>query len=79
VTAPGAALESATTLAEDVCQSSPGAVQAILAGVAEQFEAGDVAGWAATDRALQAIMASEDVKEGVSAFFERRPPQWTGR
>jgi enoyl-CoA hydratase/carnithine racemase len=79
VTAPGAALESATRLAEDVCQSSPVAVQAILAGVAEQFDDGDVAGWAATDRAVAAVMASSDLREGIDAFFERRPPRWAGR
>jgi enoyl-CoA hydratase len=79
VTAPGAALESATRLAEDVCQSSPVAVQAILAGVAEQFDDGDIAGWAATDRAVAAVMASSDLREGIDAFFERRAPEWTGR
>ena len=79
VTAPGAALESATRLAEDVCQSSPVAVQAILAGVAEQFDDGDVAGWAATDHAVAAVMASSDLREGIDAFFERRPPRWAGR
>ena len=79
VTAPGAALESATRLAEDVCQSSPVAVRAILAGVAEQFDDRDVAGWAATDRAVAAVMASSDLREGIDAFFERRPPQWSGR
>jgi enoyl-CoA hydratase len=79
VTVPGAALQSATRLAEDVCQSSPVAVQAILAGIAEQFDAGDAAGWAATERAVRAITESDDVREGLTAFFERRPPKWTGR
>jgi enoyl-CoA hydratase/carnithine racemase len=79
VTAPGAALDAAMRVAEDVCQSSPVAVQAILAGIAEQFESGDEAGWVATDRAVQAITASEDVKEGLTAFFERRTPKWLGR
>src|ERR1700712_5204286 len=79
VTGPGAALQAATRLAEDVCQSSPVAVQAILAGVAEQFDDGDVAGWAATDHAVAAVMASSDLREGIDAFFERRPPRWAGR
>ena len=79
VTAPGAALEAATRLAEDVCQSSPVAVQAILAGIASQLEPADAAGWAATERAVTAVMASADLHEGVTAFFERRPPQWAGR
>jgi enoyl-CoA hydratase len=79
VTAAGGALDAAILVAEDVCQSSPVAVQAILAGIAEQFDDGDAAGWAATDRAVHAVVASTDLQEGIGAFFERRPPQWTGR
>jgi enoyl-CoA hydratase len=54
-------------------------VQAILAGVAAQFDAADSAGWAQTDRAVAAVLASADLQEGIAAFFERRPPQWIGR
>jgi enoyl-CoA hydratase/carnithine racemase len=79
VTAPGTALDAAIRMAEDVCQSSPVAVRAALAGVAEQFDADDVAGWAATDRAVRAVMGSADLQEGIGAFFDRRPPRWVGR
>ena len=27
----------------------------------------------------QVIYTADDTREGVSAFFEKRPPQWTGR
>jgi enoyl-CoA hydratase/carnithine racemase len=28
---------------------------------------------------LYALLASEDAKEGLQAFFQKREPQWTGR
>ena len=32
-----------------------------------------------TDRASAAVMGSEDLKEGLTAFIEKRAPQWKGR
>jgi enoyl-CoA hydratase/carnithine racemase len=79
VTEPGGALAAALELAEDICASSPVAVAASLTALAAQHEADDAAGWEATARAVERVTASEDMKEGVSAFFERRAPRWTGR
>lgn len=77
VTAPGEALDAAIALAEDVCLSSPVAVRAVLAGIAAQLEAADEAGWAATAHAVDAVMTSADLQEGLAAFFEKRAPDWT--
>jgi enoyl-CoA hydratase len=79
VTEPGGALAAALELAEDICASSPVSVAASLTALAAQHEADDAAGWEATARAVERVTASEDMKEGVSAFFERRAPRWTGR
>lgn len=79
VSEPGQALTDALTLAEDINASGPVAVRATLAALAEQTAEADVAGWQATERAKEAIVASDDMREGVEAFFSRRPPEWKAR
>lgn len=76
---PGTALREALVLADDICESSPVAVRQTLAALADQYAVADESGWAATERAIEGIMGSEDLHEGVQAFFERRSPEWRGR
>jgi enoyl-CoA hydratase len=76
---PGAALNEALRLAREICANAPVSVQACLAAINEIVSVGDGVGWDMTNRALQTVTGSEDAREGVTAFLERRSPQWRGR
>ncbi len=76
VTAPGEALAGALELADDICASSPVSVSISLSALANQHDDADAAGWAVTAEAVERVKASDDLREGVSAFFEKRPPRW---
>ena len=39
----------------------------------------DEAGWAASGAATEVVRSTEDFREGRTAFFEKRPPNWQGR
>ncbi|MBA4024483.1 MAG: enoyl-CoA hydratase [Gordonia sp.] len=79
VSEPGQALADALVLADDINASGPVAVRATLAALNEQYEAADAEGWVATGRAQEKILASDDMREGIDAFFEKRPPEWKAR
>ncbi len=79
LTEPGAALEGALTLAAQITANAPIAVQQSLQAIDGLASADDDQGWALTAKARKLNMASDDSKEGVVAFFEKRPPVWSGR
>lgn len=79
VTPPGEALAGALQLAEQICRNAPLSVQACLGVINGMVRERDDGGWAATTEAGQGLRDTEDMKEGISAFLEKRPPRWTGR
>jgi enoyl-CoA hydratase/carnithine racemase len=78
VTEPGQAVSTAVEVAEAICASSPISVRATLAAIASQLDDDDERGWQATSEASATVRAGRDMAEGVSAFFERRTPNWPG-
>ena len=79
LTEPGQALAEALQMARQLVANAPLAVQACLGAMNSLLAAQDALGWEYTARALEAIQHSDDLQEGIRAFFEKRPPQWAGR
>lgn len=75
----GQAVDRAVELAERVCANAPVSVRASLAAINDRTADGDERGWELTREAIEAIQGSEDSREGVRAFLEKRPPKWQGR
>ncbi len=76
---PGTALEAALTLADAVCQNAPLAVWASRRVVLATPSNDDEALKAMTNREFASVLASEDTSEGLTAFIEKRAPNWKGR
>jgi enoyl-CoA hydratase len=76
---PGEALSAALDLAGKVCANAPVAVRESRKIVLEATHADDEIGWKMSIEGMAKAMASEDFSEGLTAFIEKRPPQWKGR
>jgi enoyl-CoA hydratase/carnithine racemase len=74
---PGNAVDAAVGIGERICESGPAAVAESLQALRDIVGAGDTDGWARTERARTAVLASADPAEGVRAFAEKRDPRWT--
>jgi enoyl-CoA hydratase/carnithine racemase len=79
LTDPGGALAAAIELANRVVRNAPLAVREALAIVNREVSGDEEASWERSDAAHARLVASGDVREGIEAFFGRRPPQWQGR
>ena len=76
---PGRTVDEALRLADRICANGPVAVRETLRVINESIEAGDALAWKLSEEAAEAIKKAEDTREGVAAFFEKRPPRWKGR
>lgn len=82
VTAPDRVLPTAMRLAETIANNAPLAVTASKRLMAHRRDFGSdwsPQTWAMNSSELDAILASEDAKEGTTAFAEKREPIWRGR
>jgi enoyl-CoA hydratase len=76
--APEELLEAAKKLAKRVASHGPLAVQAALEVIRTGLECGQAQGEAAEADAFGLIFTTDDAREGIKAFEEKRKPNFTG-
>ncbi|MGW7212768.1 crotonase/enoyl-CoA hydratase family protein [Streptomyces collinus] len=79
VTGQGQAVAEALRLAERVASNAPLALAAVKRVARAAEGASDEEAFAFQRGEMNTLMASDDVREGMTAFAERRPARWTGR
>lgn len=75
----GAQLERAAQLADSIAAQAPLGVQATLASSRQALAAAEGDAAARLLRDLSPILASDDAREGVQSFLERRTARFTGK
>jgi enoyl-CoA hydratase/carnithine racemase len=75
----GQALSTALELAQRIAANGPMAVRVAKQLVSESPNWPAQETWARQNALLEAVINSEDAKEGARAFAEKRAPVWSGR
>jgi enoyl-CoA hydratase len=76
---PGEALGAAVELASAIAQNGPLALAASKRILNESLDWPDSEFFTRQQAITEPVMASEDAREGATAFAEKRPPVWQGR
>jgi enoyl-CoA hydratase len=72
-------LEEAQALAKEIASMPPLAVQIAKESILTAFDTTIENGLAYERKAFYLLFASEDMKEGMNAFIEKRKPKWKGK
>jgi enoyl-CoA hydratase len=72
-------LEAGLKLAEEIAARAPIAVRAAKKMINQSFERTLSDGLAEEKQVFYNLFATEDQKEGMKAFTEKRKPEWTGK
>ncbi len=76
---PGSALQEAVALAEGLLANAPLALAASKEVVSRSADWTDEEAWRLQAPIAARVLQSEDRREGLSAFAEKRKPRWCGR
>ncbi len=76
---PGGALDAALELADSLAANAPLSVAASKRIMHLSADWSDAERWDRQRPLVEAVVGSEDAREGASAFAEKRAPVWTGR
>lgn len=82
VSPPGAVLDAALRLAARIARNAPLAVAAskrVALGYDGRSQAAEVDRWKLNEHETEAVVATDDAREGPRAFAEKREPRWQGR
>jgi enoyl-CoA hydratase len=79
LTDPGGTRTAAIELASQVTANAPLAVREALAIVNAEINGDEEPSWERSDAAHARLVASDDVREGIAAFFGKRAPNWQAR
>jgi enoyl-CoA hydratase len=72
-------LEEALKLAEEIASRAPIAVRVAKTMINQAFDVSLSNGLAEEKQQFYSLFATEDQKEGMKAFVEKRKPQWKGK
>lgn len=72
-------LEEAMALAQEIGERAPLALRMAKEAVNHAFDSFLTEGLAGERRAFYYLFSSQDQKEGMAAFIEKRKPEWKGR
>jgi len=72
-------MPTARQLAEEICENAPLAVRAAKEAAITGLEVDLRSGFAIEDKALNRLIGSEDLKEGLTAFLQKRKPEWKAK
>jgi enoyl-CoA hydratase len=79
VTEHGGAVDAALELAAAIAKNGPLALAATKATLQQQFDWSEEEFWQRQGELAGPVFASEDAREGATAFSEKRDPVWRGR